>query len=124
MSMDLYHRLSGAQRAFASVPTETKEMKQILTLEFLDNPLDGARATRAGHGDVELVVMFRHCRIDGPNWLGMARKTVEVCESGGERDSAVRSRNDVRDVQRNTGGGSEAVFVLFVLKFAIVIIHT
>jgi hypothetical protein len=32
-----------------------------LTIEFLEDALDGTGAAAAGHLDVELVVMFRHC---------------------------------------------------------------
>lgn len=31
-----------------------------LTIKFLEDALDGARAATTGHGDVELVVMLRH----------------------------------------------------------------
>lgn len=35
-----------------------------LTLELLEHTLHGARAAAAGHGDVELVVVFGHCECD------------------------------------------------------------
>ena len=35
-------------------------MRRGLTIEFLEHALDGAGTAAAGHGDVELVVMFRH----------------------------------------------------------------
>jgi hypothetical protein len=38
-----------------------KVKRDALTIEFLEDALDGTGAAAAGHLDVELVVMFRHC---------------------------------------------------------------
>jgi hypothetical protein len=32
----------------------------VVTVQFFENTLHGARAATAGHGDVEFVVMLRH----------------------------------------------------------------
>lgn len=34
--------------------------RSALTIELLEHALNGARAATAAHGDVELVVVFRH----------------------------------------------------------------
>ncbi len=35
-------------------------MGRLVTVQLLQHPLDSARAAAAGHGDVELVVVFGH----------------------------------------------------------------